>query len=90
MTASAEPAAGYRPCVGVMLLNQAGQVWVGERVALPGAWQMPQGGIEAGETPRAAALRELKEEIGTDNVLLLAEARGCDRIDLYTAVPVIR
>ena len=86
MTASPEPAAGYRPCVGVMLLNQAGHVWVGERIALPGAWQMPQGGIEPDETPRAAALRELKEEIGTDNVLLLAESRDWLAYDLPAAL----
>jgi putative (di)nucleoside polyphosphate hydrolase len=54
----------YRPCVGVMLANPAGLVFAGERLDTPGAWQMPQGGIDAGEDPRAAALRELEEEIG--------------------------
>ncbi len=52
----------YRPCVGVMLANSLGQVWVGERIDTPGAWQMPQGGIDKGETPQIAALRELTEE----------------------------
>ena len=55
----------YRPCVGVMLMNARGEVFVGQRrdnnVA---AWQMPQGGVEKGEDPRAAALRELWEETG--------------------------
>lgn len=55
----------YRPCVGVMLVNARREVFVGQRrdnaIA---AWQMPQGGVEKGETPRAAALRELGEETG--------------------------
>ena len=56
----------YRPCVGVALFNDKGQVFVGERIDTPGAWQMPQGGIERDEDIKKAALRELKEEIGTD------------------------
>ena len=55
----------YRPCVGICLFNQDGQVFVAERVDAPGAWQMPQGGIDKGEDPRDAAFRELEEEIGT-------------------------
>ncbi len=54
----------YRPCVGIVLANAAGLVFAGERLDMPGAWQMPQGGIDEGETPLAAALRELGEEIG--------------------------
>ena len=54
----------YRPCVGLMLLNDKGQVWVGERIDTLGAWQMPQGGIDDGESPLEAALREMEEEIG--------------------------
>lgn len=55
----------YRPCVGVMLVNPAGLIFVGQRIDNPGpAWQMPQGGIDAGEDPRTAALRELWEETG--------------------------
>ena len=55
----------YRPCVGVVLVNPAGLVFAGQRIDNPGpAWQMPQGGIDAGEAPRAAALRELWEETG--------------------------
>src|SRR6202140_1794154 len=69
----------YRPCVGIMVLNRAGRVFVGRRrngpehVDATHAWQMPQGGIDPGEDPRDAALRELKEEIGTANVEFLRE-----------------
>jgi putative (di)nucleoside polyphosphate hydrolase len=55
----------YRPCVGVVLINRDGRVFAGQRLDNPGpAWQMPQGGIDAGEEPLAAALRELAEETG--------------------------
>ena len=55
----------YRPCVGVMLINPGGLIFAGQRKDNPvSAWQMPQGGIDAGEKPRAAALRELWEETG--------------------------
>jgi putative (di)nucleoside polyphosphate hydrolase len=63
--------------VGIVLLNRPGKVFVGRRADVPEeAWQLPQGGIDAGETPRSAALRELKEEIGTDNVEVIAESSG--------------
>jgi putative (di)nucleoside polyphosphate hydrolase len=69
--------AGYRPAVGVMLLNQAGKVWVGQRLdnSLE-AWQMPQGGLDKGEAPLDGALRELEEETGIDRNLveLVAQA----------------
>lgn len=55
----------YRPCAGVMLLNRDGQVLVGQRLdSTLEAWQMPQGGIDAGEDPFDAAVRELWEETG--------------------------
>jgi putative (di)nucleoside polyphosphate hydrolase len=61
----------YRSCVGIALFNKDGKVFVGERIDTPGAWQMPQGGIDPDEDILQAALRELKEEIGTDNAFLL-------------------
>jgi putative (di)nucleoside polyphosphate hydrolase len=71
----------YRPCVGIALFNAAGAVFVGRRKDSQGgpaemrdAWQMPQGGIDAGEDPRTAALRELYEETGVSSVALLGEA----------------
>lgn len=54
----------YRSCVGVMLVNNEGKVWQGERIDTPEAWQMPQGGVSEGESLKYAALRELEEEIG--------------------------
>jgi putative (di)nucleoside polyphosphate hydrolase len=68
----------YRPCAGIMLANRDGLVFVGQRIDNPGkAWQMPQGGIDAGEDPEAAAFRELGEEVGLspDHVDLLARSR---------------
>ena len=65
----------YRPCAGVVLVNREGLVFAGHRLDMPGAWQMPQGGIDGDETPREAALRELTEETGVapDLVEVLAE-----------------
>ena len=65
----------FRPCVGVVLANHEGLVFTGERIDTPGAWQMPQGGIDAGEHPRDAAVRELEEEIGVpaQNIELICE-----------------
>jgi len=75
----------YRRNVGVMLVNAAGHVFVGQRrdSDLP-AWQMPQGGIDEGESPRAAALRELEEETGVPpaRVEVLAETPDWLRYDL--------
>jgi putative (di)nucleoside polyphosphate hydrolase len=80
------PATGnpeYRPGVGIMLLNPQGEVFVARRLDLPSeAWQMPQGGIDHGEEPRAAALRELAEETGIGGAEILAESIGWLRYDL--------
>ncbi|MGA8759495.1 MAG: RNA pyrophosphohydrolase [Stellaceae bacterium] len=67
----------YRECVGIMLINWRGHVLVARRADMPTApaWQMPQGGIDWGETPRQAALRELEEEIGTASAEIIAESR---------------
>lgn len=69
--------ARYRQCVGIMLINRRGDVLVARRADMPAApaWQMPQGGVDWGETPREAAVRELEEEIGTAKAEILAESR---------------
>ncbi len=75
----------YRPCVGVMLVNGDGHVFVGQRLDsdVP-AWQMPQGGIDKGEAHRDAALRELWEETGVTAELVefVAETEGWVKYDL--------
>ncbi len=79
----------YRPCAGILLLNSRAQVWVGKRIkgvadedvpAFP--WQLPQGGIDDGEKPREAAMRELYEEVGTRNAEIIAKARKWFYYDL--------
>lgn len=65
----------YRPCAGAMLINAHGQVFVAKRLDTPGeAWQMPQGGIDKGEDPAEAVLRELLEETGTDKAEIIVES----------------
>lgn len=80
---------GYRPCVGIMLINAQGLVWIGCRADTKneaegrGAWwQMPQGGIDANEDPRKAALRELYEETGIRSAEVIAEHPDWIKYDL--------
>jgi putative (di)nucleoside polyphosphate hydrolase len=77
----------YRPCVGIMLINRDGLVWTGNRIqevdtGSPLTWQMPQGGIDEGEEPAEAALRELKEETGTDKARIIGETKDWLTYDL--------
>lgn len=66
----------YRPAVGILLLNPQSQVFVGQRLdSTLEAWQMPQGGIDPGETPTQAAWRELGEEVGTNAAEIIAISR---------------
>lgn len=80
----------YRPCVGVMVLNSEGKVWIGHRTTeynteysgSPKLWQMPQGGIDEGEAPKTASLRELYEETGISTVSYVAETEDWLTYDL--------
>lgn len=63
----------YRLGVGAVLLDARGRVFVAQRIDTPGAWQMPQGGIDTGEDPSVTVVRELQEEIGTDKAEIIAE-----------------
>lgn len=72
----------YRPCVGVALFNGAGKVFVGERIDTPGAWQMPQGGVDGDETIEQSVFRELHEEIGTNEAEIMKIAEETLRYDL--------
>lgn len=73
----------YRPNVGICLFNREGLVWLGERTSVPGSrevnpyrWQMPQGGIDKGESVEEAAFRELKEETGVSSARILFTTPG--------------
>ncbi len=83
----------YRPCVGMVLMNRDGLVFAGRRIdSAEVAWQMPQGGIDPGEDPREAALRELEEETGVppDAVEIIAEAPDWILYDLpHALVPKV-
>lgn len=75
----------YRPCVGITLINEKGEIFAGQRLdATVAAWQMPQGGIDDGEKPREAAYRELWEETGVtaDKVELLSKTADWVTYDL--------
>jgi putative (di)nucleoside polyphosphate hydrolase len=78
----------YRPCAGVVVFNHDGLVLIGERAPNPElepgdpVWQLPQGGIDAGEEPLSAARRELYEETNIHTVSLLGEAEGWINYDL--------
>ena len=64
----------YRNCVGLLVINKNGDVFIGKRIdSNLNAWQMPQGGIEADEDPKTAGIREMEEEIGTKNAELIGE-----------------
>lgn len=84
----------YRPCVGVALFNAEGKVFAGRRkpdrhIEPDGQtyeWQMPQGGIDSGEDPFSAAIRELYEETNIRSVALLGEAPDWFRYELPTDV----
>ncbi|MGB1908761.1 MAG: RNA pyrophosphohydrolase [Candidatus Puniceispirillaceae bacterium] len=63
----------YRPCVGIMLINDNGHIFGGQRIDNQAeAWQMPQGGIDAGEDVETACFREMREEIGTNKADILS------------------
>ncbi|MEN3168183.1 RNA pyrophosphohydrolase [Gluconobacter sp. OJB] len=77
----------YRPNVGIALFNREGKLFIACRTDLPGrVWQCPQGGIDEGETPETAAIREMGEEIGTSNARIIAEREGWLSYDLPSAL----
>jgi len=82
----------YRPCVGLMVLNAQGNIWLGERIdarndaeGLGTWWQMPQGGIDEGEDPVTAAMRELHEETGITSAEIISETAEWHHYDFPPA-----
>ncbi len=88
MTYYAKRKKRYRRCVGACIINDNQQVFVAERLNIPGAWQMPQGGIDAGEMPKQALFRELKEEIGVSSkhFKVIARAKNWMQYDFPESV----
>ena len=73
----------YRSGVGIMLLNKRGLVFVAKRIDMTSeAWQMPQGGIDDGESPEVCAKRELEEETGVKDATIIAESKDWLTYDL--------
>ncbi|KAH7296181.1 hypothetical protein KP509_26G012100 [Ceratopteris richardii] len=69
------PPAGYRPNVGLCLVNADGKIFIARRIDLSDCWQMPQGGVDENEDPRSAALRELQEETGVTSAEIIGEVQ---------------
>lgn len=89
-----EPGEGYRPCVGIALFSRDGRVFLGKRasrgVVPKYSWQMPQGGVDEGEDPLEAAVRELYEETSVQSVRFLGEIEGWLHYDLPKEVAAWR
>lgn len=80
----------YRPCVGISVINKEGKILIAMRKDIPGAWQMPQGGIESGEEAEDAAFRELEEETGIsrDKVSLISSTSDWLMYDYPSNLPL--
>lgn len=87
---TADPPAGYRLCVAALILNPRGEVFLGERRTPANVWQVPQGGIDAGESAEQALIRELTEEIGTGAVSIIGQVEGWLSYDFPPDMPASR